>query len=151
HNRIEAYADVMVEYTRRKMNGWQSNAQYDIHHEMMTLTMQIVAKTLFDADVATDAQHIGEAITVGIEATGERLMRPLHLPDWLPTPGNRRRKRAAAVLNTTIMGMIDQRRNSGAIDRGDLLSMLLLAVDEDDGGQMTNRQVRDEAMTLFIA
>lgn len=148
--RIAAYADVMVDYTQSMLTNWRTSDERDIAHEMMKLTMHIVSKTLFDADVSDDADSIGAAITVGIETAAQRITQPLHLPDWLPTPKNRERSRSSQIIENTIMGMIDERRASGE-DKGDLLSMLLLAVDEQDGGQMTNRQVRDEAMTLFIA
>lgn len=148
--RIASYADVMVDYTLRKLETWAAGSEVDAAHEMMELTMEIVAKALFDADVSGDANAIGQAITVGIETVSERIVHPLHLPEWIPTRKNRERQRAAEVLETTIMRIINERRASGE-DKGDLLSMLLLAVDEQDGGQMTNKQVRDEAMTLFIA
>jgi cytochrome P450 len=150
YKRIAAYADVMVDFTRDVLDEWQNGDECDIAREMMKLTMRIVSKTLFDADVSDDADSIGEAVTVGIETAAHRITQPIHLPDWLPTPKNRERRRSAQILEKTIMGMIGERRASGE-DKGDLLSMLLLAVDEEDGGQMTNKQVRDEAMTLFIA
>ena len=148
--RIATYADVMVDYTGRMLDDWQNGAVYDLHEAMMKLTMQIVAKTLFDADVSKEADAIGQAITIGVETAGERITRAFQLPDWLPTAGNRQRRRSAQLLEETIMGMIDERRASGE-DKGDLLSMLLLAQDEDDGRMMTDQQVRDEATTLFIA
>lgn len=148
--RIAAYADVMVDFTQAMLENWQTGDERDIAREMMKLTMRIVSKTLFDADVSNDADSIGAAITVGIETVAQRITQPLHLPDWLPTPKNRVRRRSAQIIEKTVMGMINERRASGE-DKGDLLSMLLLAVDEQDGGQMTNQQVRDEAMTLFIA
>ncbi|MBZ0285804.1 MAG: cytochrome P450 [Anaerolineae bacterium] len=150
HKRIAAYGDVMVDYSAQMLEGWHTDDQLDVAHEMMKLTMRIVAKTLFDADVSGDADSIGEAITMGIETVGRRITQPIHLPDWLPTPQNRERKQAAALLEQTITRMIDERRASGE-DKGDLLSMLLMAVDEEQGGGMSNKQVRDEAMTLFIA
>jgi cytochrome P450 len=148
--RIAAYADVMVDFTRNMLEDWHTSDERDIHHEMMKLTMRIVSKALFDSDVSDDADSIGEAITVGIETAAQRITQPLHLPDWLPTPKNLKRRRSRQIVERAVMGMINERRTS-AKDEGDLLSMLLMAVDEEDGGQMTNKQVRDEAMTLFIA
>ncbi len=150
HNRIAAYADVMVDYTTDMLHEWQTGNELDMAQEMMRLTMRIVSKTLFDADVSDEADSIGAAITVGIETTSQRVVQPIHLPDWLPTPKNRERRRSAEIVDSTVMGMINERRAAGE-DKGDLLSMLLLAVDDDDGGTMTNQQVHDEAMTLFIA
>lgn len=148
--RIATYADVMVQYSDEIAKGWQSGQQVDIAHEMMLLTMRIVAKTLFDADVSDNADSIGAAITTGLEATMDRIGRPTQLREKLPTATNRKRRAALELIETTITSIIDERRRSGD-DKGDLLSMLLMAVDEDDGGQMSNKQVRDEAMTLFIA
>jgi cytochrome P450 len=148
--RIASYASVMVDHTTRMLDGWQPDETRDVHREMMKLTLGIVSKTLFDADVSSTADAIGEAITIGLHATEERVRSPFSLPEWLPTGKNKERRQAGALIDNTIMGIIAERRASGE-DKGDLLSMLLLAADEDDGDQMTNRQVRDEAITLFIA
>jgi cytochrome P450 len=150
HKRIATYGDVMVDYTRQMLDGWQAGEQLDITHDITALTMHIVARTLFDADVSDGADELGRAVTIGIETAGQRITQLLPFPDWIPTPKNIERRKAARLLDDTIMGIINERRQSGE-DKGDLLSMLLLAVDEEDGGQMTNKQVRDEVMTLFIA
>jgi cytochrome P450 len=149
HNRIANYADVMVDYTAQMLDRWESGQQQDMHHEMMRLTMQIVAKTLFDTDVASDMDAIGQAISIGIEAASERITKPLSLPEWIPTQRNIERRKAAEVVAKTVLNMIDARRESGE-DRGDLLSMLLMGQDENGEG-MTDKQVYDEVVTLFIA
>lgn len=149
HNRIARYAEVMVDYTTQMLNGWKPGQQRDIHHEMMRLTMQIVARTLFDADVSSDADTIGQAISIGIEATSERITKPFALPEWIPTPLNVKRRKAAEVITHTIMNIINARRESGE-DTGDLLSMLLMGQDENGEG-MTDKQIYDEVVTLFIA
>ncbi len=148
--RIANYADVMVAYTERMLDGWQQGEQRDIHHEMMKLTMEIVAKTLFDADVSQETDSIGEAITTAIELASARMGRPFALPLWIPTPNNTASKRAVAVVDERIQRIIAERR-ANPEDQGDLLSMLLLAKDEETGDFMNDKQVRDEAMTLFIA
>jgi len=148
--RIASYADVMVDYAGQLADTWQQGEQRNLAHDMMELTMRIVGKTLFDREVSSEADVIGSAITVGLEATMHRLTHPLVLPEWVPTPTNRLRQQSARLLDETINEIIQSRRQTGE-DNGDLLSMLLMAADEDDGGQMNNKQVRDEAMTLFIA
>jgi cytochrome P450 len=150
HARIASYAETMVSYTERMLDNWTSGETRDIAEDMMGLTLHIVAKTLFDADVTQDTEKIGEAITAGIEFVNKRVGAPARLPDWLPTEANKKNREMATFMNNTIMRFIDDRRASGE-DKGDLLSMLLLATDEGDGGQMTNQQAKDEAMTLFIA
>lgn len=149
HNRISAYADVMVDYTAEMLDSWADSAELDVAHAMMELTMRIVAKTLFDTDVTQQAESIGAAISIGLESTADRVSRPLRLYEWLPTETNRRRRAAQDILHQTILGIIEQRRRSPE-DRGDLLSMLIQAADED-GSTLDDRQLHDEVMTLFIA
>ena len=148
--RIGAYAEVMVEHAQALMARWQSGQTYDIDHEMVRLTMGIVSKTLFDADVSGEASEISAMVTEALTAVNKRLDRLVNPPDWLPTPENLRLKSSVKGLDAMIQRFIDERRKSGE-DKGDLLSMLLLARDEDDGGGMNDRQVRDEAMTVFGA
>jgi cytochrome P450 len=118
---------------------------------MMRLTLSIVGKTLFDADVEAEATEIGKALT-DVMQLFERITNPFSvLLDRLPLPANIRWVKAKARLDETIYRIINERRASGR-DQGDLLSMLLLAQDEEgDGTSMTDQQLRDEAMTLFVA
>jgi cytochrome P450 len=148
--RIGAYADVIVNYTQAMVDEWQEGTTLEIDHEMTELTMRVITKTLFDADVAKEAHEISEVITELLAIVNNRSNSLIAYPDWLPLPQNRRLKRLVERLDQLIQGYIDQRRASGE-DKGDLLSMLLMAQDEDDGGQMTDKQVRDEAITLFGA
>lgn len=147
--RISSYADTIVAYGRRMVAGWQDGEQVDINEEMMTVTMQIIGKVLFDADVSDDAHDLGEAITVGIEAAMDKIRHVITLPTWIPTKKNRRHNGAFELLDKTIDEIIEARRATME-DKGDLLSMLLLSVDEA-GERMNDKQVRDEAMTLFLA
>ncbi len=149
HNRISAYAGIMVDYTSEMLDSWTDSTELDVAHAMMQLTMRIVAKTLFDTDVTQQADSIGAAITIGLEATADRVSRPLRLYEWLPTETNRQRRAAEKLLHQTIVDIIDHRRRSPG-DRGDLLSMLIQAADED-GSTLDDRQLHDEVMTLFIA
>lgn len=147
--RLTAYGEVMASYAERHLAGWKDRASLDIHAEMMALTQAIVAKTLFDATVADDSKTIGDAQRVMMREFIARLttFRP---PPWLPTLANLRARRAIRRLDGIVYRIIAARRASGE-DRGDLLSMLLAAQDADDGSRMTDRQVRDEVMTLLLA
>ncbi len=118
-------------------------------NEMMRLTLQIAAKTLFDADVGTEAQDVVTALQVLQDNFIRRFNATLPPPVWLPTPANLRLRRAVRRLDEILFGFIRQHRAQPG-ERGDLLSLLLAARDEQ-GSQMTDRQVRDEAMTLFLA
>ncbi len=147
--RIESYADVMVEYTRQMLNTWHTGDTRRLEREMMKLTLNIVSKTLFDADVSGDADHVGELLTRILEASNDRINSVAQLPDWLPLPKTRRMYRDIAELDVILQRFIDERRASGD-DKGDLLSMLLQARD-DDGSAMDDKQLRDELMTIFLA
>ena len=146
--RVASYADTMVRYASRIAKEWRSGEECDIHAEMMRLTLSIVAKTLFDADVDREAKRVGHALEAIMHLNSD--FRKLILtPTWLPTPRKIRATIATAKLNRIIYRFIEERRTSG-VDKGDLLSMLLAARD-DDGSRMTDRQLRDEAITIFLA
>jgi cytochrome P450 len=146
--RIASYAATMVEYTQRMLESWRSGEERDAHQEMMRLTLQIVTKTLFDADVEREAQDVGKSLQMLLEL-GANFRRTLFIPHWVPTPTNLRIKREIAFIENILFRIIQERRASGH-DAGDLLSMLLQAQDED-GSRMTDRQLRDETITLFLA
>jgi cytochrome P450 len=147
--RIEAYAQIMVDYTRRMLADWHANQTRDLADEMMRLTLFIVAKTLFDADVSGQSDQISKALEVLLHNVIAQTQMLIRLPAWLPTPARRRKQWSIATLDRVIMDVIQTRRATQE-DKGDLLSMLLMAQD-DDGGQMTDKQVRDEALTIFLA
>jgi cytochrome P450 len=149
--RVAAYGEVMTGYAQRQLAGWKEGDVLDVHDEMMALTQAIVAKTLFDAEVSDEADEVGTASYVLMQDFGARIGSLWQLlPTWLPTPANLRARRAIQRLDQVVFRMIAARRRSGE-DRGDLLSILLEAQDADDGAVMTDRQVRDEVMTLFMA
>jgi len=140
----------MVEYASRMANEWQGGEERDIDKEMMRLTLQIVGKTLFSANVEDEATEVGTALTAIIEMFNYLLLPFSELLEKLTIPHAKRFDRAKETLDKVIYGIINERRKSGE-DRGDLLSMLLMAQDEDDGATMTDKQVRDECLTLFLA
>ncbi|OLD81191.1 MAG: cytochrome P450 [Acidobacteria bacterium 13_1_20CM_58_21] len=146
--RVASYAATMVDYTERMVQGWRGGEERDAHQEMMRLTLEIVAKTLFDADVDRDAQEVGKSLELLLEI-GANFRRTIFVPHWLPTPTNLRVRREVKQIEKILYRIIAERRASGR-DAGDLLSMLLSAQDED-GSRMTDRQLRDETITLFLA
>jgi cytochrome P450 len=148
--RLAGYGEIMTAYTERRLVDWKDSPVVDVHAEMMALTLEIVAKTLFDADVSDQTGAVGHAANVLAEHFGARLRSFRLLPHWAPTPANLRSAQAIRRLDQVIYRMIAARRSSGE-DRGDLLSIFLHAQDADHGTRMTDRQVRDVAMTLFMA
>ena len=148
--RIISYAEAMTGYAGRMSDGWRAGEVRDIDHEMMRLTLQIVAKTLFSADITDDADEVGAAMTTIVNLFNFLLLPFSELLEKLPIPHAIRFRRAKAKLDEIIYGFINERRAS-AEDKGDLLSMLLLAKDEEGTGSMSDEQVHDECLTLFLA
>ena len=149
--RIDAYGEIMSSYARRRAAGWRDGTTLDVSREMAAYTLAVVGKTLFDTDVEAEAHEIGEALGSAIAAFNLTVLPFGELLLHLPLPATRRFVRGRERLDATIYRMIAERRAANE-DRGDLLSMLLLAHDtEGDGGVMSDLQLRDEAMTLMLA
>jgi cytochrome P450 len=148
-NRIASYGQIMVDFTNRMLQKWEDDQTRDVHQDMMELTMEIVAKTLFNADVSKESKDVGHAMEVVMMEFQSRFGRPFFLPEAIPTPGNVRFKKAIRKFDDMIYGIIRSRRTSHD-ETGDLLSLLLNARDEDGSG-MTDTQLRDEIITLFLA
>lgn len=146
--RIGAYADTMVAYTQRLIETWEDGQTRAMDREMTQLTMDIVLKTLFDAEASDEAEELGEAMTTLFRVVDQRLQLLLDAPHWLPIARNRQLWKARDRIDEIVLRIIDERRATGE-DRGDLLSMLLMAQDNSD--HLSNQQVRNEALTIFGA
>jgi cytochrome P450 len=147
--RMSRYADIAVEITRRRMERWPVGEVVDMEDEMTHLAIDVIATAMFDVEVGDQVDRLREAFAVFSETLFQEVSSPITLPDWLPLAAKRRKRWAIRTVRTTIDDIIRQRRASGE-DKGDLLSMLLLAVDEGEGGcGMTDEQARDEAATMF--
>jgi cytochrome P450 len=144
HQRVTKYADVMREHAAAAQSGWKEGTRIDVAQAMMHLTLGIVGRTLFDVDLLSQAATLGQDIT----ALQVWLVRQVRIPFRIPFL--REPVAALARLNETMYKLIRDRRASG-LDKGDLLSMLLLSRDEETGQSLDDEQVRDEAMTLFVA
>ncbi len=160
--RIAGYATRMVECAMQTSASWRDGATIDVAHEMNRLALAIVSRTLFDTNTEETADDIEEAMT-SILALFQYLLLPYtELLERLPIPQVRRFNRAQAKLDGVIYRIIAEHRANLARghDNGDLLSMLLAAQDEEGSAAgemsgaprgMTDEQVRDEAMTIFLA
>ncbi|OFW22529.1 MAG: cytochrome P450 [Acidobacteria bacterium RIFCSPLOWO2_02_FULL_65_29] len=150
-DRIASYASVMTEFSDRVRRGWTDGGTIDAAQDMARLTLGVVGKTLFDADVESQAKEVGKALAATMESFWMLMLPFPDLLERLPIPALRRSRAARETLDRIIYAMIAERRTSPS-DRGDLLSMLLMAQDEEAGGQgMSDLEVRDEAMTIFLA
>lgn len=148
--RIAGYAAVMVDHAERLADTWREGQVLDIHAAMMRLTLDIVAATLFATDVdGRVADTIADALAVIMARFSDPTLSFFPWLADLPLPGNARFEAAIRRIDDVIRGIIAARRRSG-VDHGDLLSMLLRARD-DEGAQMTDEQLRDEALILFVA
>lgn len=149
--RIASYGKVMTEYAARTSRRWRDGAKVDMHREMMSLTLGVVGKTLFDSDLQTDRRVISQALTAFMDWWWWFVFPFADLIHKLPLRVNRRYEVTSKKLNELTYRLINEHRKAGK-DRGDLLSMLLIAQDtEGDGGRMTDKQVRDETVTLIMA
>ncbi|HET8924219.1 MAG TPA: cytochrome P450 [Candidatus Acidoferrum sp.] len=146
---IQAYATVMTAAAGRMLDSWKDEGERNVHEDMMRVTLEIVAQCLYGAEVSGDAARVGEAM----EAVTKRfitnaslaLLFQLDIPVFFAP----REWRAIRNLNKIIGGIIRRRRSANQT-REDLLDMLL-RVRDADGKPMSDTQLRDEVMTLFLA
>jgi cytochrome P450 len=149
--RIAGYAEAMVDHAARMRAEWRPGETRDVAREMMRLTLAIAGKTLFGADVTGEADEIGRSLDTAMQSFNRLTLPFSNLIERLPLPSVRRFREARERLDATIYRIINERRASGR-DHGDLLSMLIAARDDEgDGTGMTDEQLRDEAMTIFLA
>lgn len=148
-SRIAGYASLMAEATEERLEGWKAGAPLCVHDEMMQLTRDIVCRTLFGAGASPEMSAVNEALEAVMDRFADPLFNIFPNLDKLPLPLSRRYHRALRTLDDVVYRLIRQRR-ADDVDTGDLLSMLLAARDED-GSRMSDEQVRDEIMTIFLA
>jgi cytochrome P450 len=150
HKRIAGYGDVMVEKAESAVRRIAQVETTDLAEEMMRLTLDIVGKTLFDAELVGEASTVGDALTQAMQQMMDALIRLVPLPPVVPTPGNLRMRAGVKRLDHVVYSMIRERRASG-VDHGDMLGMLLATRDADDQTALSDREVRDQAMTILLA
>jgi cytochrome P450 len=157
--RLAALAEVMAQCIEERMQAWDARtiagpAAIDVHHEMMQLTLRIVGRTLFGTELGRDLGALGPAITTCLHKANEFAESIVRLPLWLPTRSNLRFARAKRLLDGIVHGIIEARRRSdarGEPPRDDVLAMLMAATDESGTERMSDADLRDEVMTLFLA
>jgi cytochrome P450 len=147
--RIAAYGEIMARRTEQMLTGWSDGQRIDAHEAMMSLTMAIVAEALYSVDVTGEREVVSGAMDVLLRDFLNR-NRGFLIPEWVKTPSKIRAGRAIRELDGVVYAIIQERRAHPDQAHGDLLDTLLTARDEEDQG-MTDRQLRDEVMTLFLA
>ncbi|HJL01714.1 MAG TPA: cytochrome P450 [Polyangiaceae bacterium LLY-WYZ-15_(1-7)] len=148
--RIAGFADRMVQASEDMVGGWEDGAEIDAHHEMMKVTLRIVSETLLGADTRDDAEAVGAAVAHIVEDVNQRVDRLIDVPPIIPTRRNRAFTRSMDTLDRIVLDMIEERRASGE-RRDDLLSMFMEVRDAETGEAMSDAQLRDEIMTIFLA
>ncbi len=149
--RIAGYGEVFTRHAEREIGRWSDGERRDVHADMQRLTMGVAAETLLGVDVDGEAfEIVHRAQTEITEDFAWRFQQPLTLPVWVPTSRNRRFRASIRALEEVVYDVIRQKRERPAGETDDLLDRLLAARD-DDGRGMSDRQLRDEVMTLFLA
>jgi cytochrome P450 len=152
--RIAHFSKVMVDCTETLLDGWgdklQSGEPFDVSKEMMRVTLRIIGLTMLSTDVEGRASQVGDALDDVLHVIVKQIFEIVDWPAFVPTPRNLRFARSRAVLDKVLNDVISERRNDTE-DKGDLLSMLMSATDPETGGAMSDAQLRDEAMTMFLA
>jgi cytochrome P450 len=166
------YSNIMTDYAVRMRNKWNDGATVDISEEMMQLTLGIICKSVLNYDVESEAQEVGKALTT-VRKYSKRLQSPIcHVLDKIPIlPAPRRAREARKELDSLVYGLISDRRQQEESDNDkryddDLLSRLMQAQESNiadhvshngvpststPNEKMSDKQVRDEVMTIFIA
>jgi cytochrome P450 len=151
--RVAAYADIMVERATLRRASWHAGQTIDIGAEMMQLALEIVARTLFNTEVTADVLAINHEVNVIMDLYHYLISLPMaEAYLFAPLPGLTRFRRARARLDAVVRRIIAEHRSRpNSADRSDLLSMLMASRDEESGGAMTDDQLRDEIITIFLA
>lgn len=148
--RIAGFLDVMVAEAEAMAACWQEKREpCDIAAEMMGLTLSIIARTMFSSDVAADIETVRRLMDE-VVAQRPNLLDLFGLPRWLPRRHSKGYRGAVQAFDALVARIIAERRSQG-VDRGDLLSMLLAARDPESGEGMSDKQLRDEILTIFVA
>src|SRR5262245_21904755 len=146
---LGGFVSVAAEALVREWEQAEDGRALDVLPEMMRLGLRIASTSLFGTDISADADSIGHAYRVAFDHVNRKMNDPFLLPLWVPTRHNREVRRSTALLDRVVIGLIESRRRAGPAVN-DVLDMLLAARDEAGAG-MTDRQLKDEVVTLLTA
>jgi cytochrome P450 len=147
--RVAGAAPAMVSCAAGMLDGWRDGDTRDVHRDLMRLSLEIAGRTLFGVSLESQADHVEGALALLVDA-GRSMRRLFPLLRHLPTAANRSYARAVRDLDRVVYGIIERRRSDPGASQDDLLSRLIRAR-YGDGSSMTDRQLRDEAITLLLA
>ena len=152
-DKLAAFGTIMTDACNEMLNEWrqlEEGSVVNVSKDMMALTLKIVCRAMFSTDVGRAIEVVSREFDMANELINDRIVNPQTLPLWLPTPRNRREKHAYAAIQEVVINIIEERRK-GTETYDDLLSMLIETEDADTGERMTDKQVQDEVITLFLA
>lgn len=147
-DQIKTYAEVMHELSMNMINSWKNVGEIELTKEMTDVTLKIISKTMLDMDLVTEGKTVGDRLPFALKFMVNSITSPLAAPIWIPTKDNVKFKSTVKVLDKVIHEIIQQKKKNLSLD---LLSQLILLEDEETGKGMTDKQLRDEVMTLFLA
>lgn len=149
--RVQALAPLFADATETMLDRWfeAPNTPFSLRDEMMRLTLSVVGRALFDADLTGTLDDVGHAFTDALDHVMARIQAPVPVPLWVPTPSNRRFERARALVDRTVYGIIAERRDRLEPGPNDLLGMMLDI--REDGAPLSDEHLRDEVATLLLA
>jgi len=148
--RIMGYGDDMINTTQHYISSWKDGEERVISEDMMNLTLGIISKTMFSMDFEEGANIIGEPMETVMKQSIKRMRSLIKFPMWLPTKQNRKLKHAIQTLDDVLYDIINNRKQE-LETKEDLLSVLMNAKDSEENIGMSDKQLRDELMTIFLA
>ncbi len=152
-DRLAAFARIMTDECNDLLKKWDNlpdKSIVNLSRDMMEMTLSIVCKAMFSTDVGDAIDVVSREFGIANEKIIRRITRPVKFPLWIPTPGNIREKKAYDAIHRVVAGIIEKRRNSSE-RYDDLMAMLMEAKDEDTGEMMSDSQIKDEVVTIFLA
>ncbi|MFB6148320.1 MAG: cytochrome P450 [Halobacteriales archaeon] len=148
-DRIQSYGSAAVEYTRQQVGSWNEGERIALNEAARELTLRILTDSLFNIDIDDGRRgDVIQSFTAALNRRGSTRQPSAFLPDWVPTPANRRYKAAKSDLEAMLEELIATRRETGG-NADDLLSILITA--EDNGTTLTEREIRDQLITFLFA
>lgn len=148
------FGEIFTQAALDMVKEWQPYARsgqaFDIAAEMMRLTLKVAGLTLFSTDISHQASEVGNALRISLEHLSYRMYHPFSLPEYFPLPRNFRLRQALNTLDEVVYKIINT-RHQRPTQENDLLNMLLNARDEETGQGMSDKQLRDEVLTLLLA
>ncbi|WP_240501893.1 cytochrome P450 [Bacillus sp. MUM 13] len=147
---ISSYGQDMIDITRDYLSSWEDGQKRNITQDMMGITLGIITKTMFSMTFKEGYAAIGKPLESAMRSAIKRMRAIIKLPLWIPVKKNREYRRAINKLDTVLYDIISRRREQTE-RHDDMLDILMDAKDAKDGMGMSDEQVRDELMTIFLA